>query len=78
VQLGLSKPNPALYNLHMADQTIVKTLGLIKDLKILVHGIFYTSTLIVIQSSVLNSNYSMLLRCPWPKDVKVFHNWGNI
>ncbi len=62
----------------MANQTIVKTLGLIKDLKILVHGIFYTSTLIVIQSSVLNSNYFMLLRCPWPKDVKVFHNWGNI
>jgi len=39
VQLGLSKPKLALYNLHMADQTMVKPLGLIKDFKILVHGI---------------------------------------
>jgi hypothetical protein len=39
VQSGLSKPIPALYNLRMADQTIAKPLGLIKDLKILVHGI---------------------------------------
>ncbi len=35
VQLGLSKPNPSPYNLHMADQTIIKPLGLIRDLKIL-------------------------------------------
>jgi hypothetical protein len=29
VQLGLSKPKPTLYNLHMADQTNTKPLGLI-------------------------------------------------
>ncbi len=40
VWLGLSKPNLAPYNLHMANQTIVKPLGLIKYFKILVHGIF--------------------------------------
>jgi hypothetical protein len=39
VQLGLSKPKLAPYNLHMANQTIAKPLDLIKDLKILVHGI---------------------------------------
>jgi hypothetical protein len=78
MQLGLSKPNPTLYNLHMANQPIVKTLGLIKDLKIFVHGIPYTITFIVIQSSVLNFNYFMLLCCPWSKDVKVSNNWGNI
>jgi hypothetical protein len=32
----------------MADQTIAKSLGLIKDLKILVHGIPYVITFIVI------------------------------
>jgi hypothetical protein len=32
VQLGLSKPKLAPYNLPMANQTIVKPLGLIKDL----------------------------------------------
>jgi hypothetical protein len=35
VQLGLLKPNPTPYNLHMANQTITKPLGLIRDLKYL-------------------------------------------
>jgi hypothetical protein len=39
VQLGLSKPKLAPHNMRMADQTIAKPLGLIKDFKILVHGI---------------------------------------
>jgi hypothetical protein len=64
VQLGLSKPKSAPYNLHMANQTIAKPLGLINDLKILVHGTPYTMTFIVIQSSVLDSNYFMLLGRP--------------
>jgi hypothetical protein len=74
VQLGLSKPKSAPYNLRMADQTIAKALGLIKDLKILVHGILYIVTFIVIQINVLDSRYSMLLDCPWLKDAKVFHD----
>jgi hypothetical protein len=40
MQLGLSKPKPTPYNLRMVDQTIAKPLGLIKDLKILVHRTF--------------------------------------
>jgi hypothetical protein len=60
----------------MANQTIVKPLGLIKDLRILVHGIPYEMTFIVIQSNMLNSNYFMLLGRPWLKDAKVFHDWG--
>jgi hypothetical protein len=48
VRLGVSKPKPTLYNLHMADQTIVKPLGLIKDLKILIHGIPYAIPLTMI------------------------------
>jgi len=60
VQLGLSKPKSAPYNLHMANQTIAK----FNDLKILVHGTPYTMTFIVIQSSVLDSNYFMLLGRP--------------
>jgi hypothetical protein len=39
LRLGLPKPKPAPYNLKMADQTITKLVGLIKDLKIYVHGI---------------------------------------
>jgi len=58
----------------MVDQTIAKPLGLIKDLRILVHGIPYVMTFIIIQSSVLDSNYSMLLGHPWLRDVKMSHD----
>jgi hypothetical protein len=47
--------------MRMAYQTIIKPLGLIKDLKILVHGIPNVVIFIVIQSSVLYSSYFMLL-----------------
>jgi hypothetical protein len=74
IQLGLSKPNPTPYNMFMANQTIAKPLCFIKDLKIFVHGIPYTITFIVINSSVLDFNYSMLLGHPWFKNAKVFHD----
>jgi hypothetical protein len=61
----------------MANQTIIKPLGLIKVLTILVHGIPYVVTFIVIQSNVLDYNYYMLLDHPWLRDAKVFHDWGN-
>jgi hypothetical protein len=61
----------------MADQTIAKPLGLIKDLRILVHGIPYVVTFNVIYNSVLDSSYSMLLSHPWLRDAKVSHDWGN-
>jgi hypothetical protein len=61
----------------MTYQTITKPLGLIKDHKILVHGISYAVTFIVIQCNVLDSNYFMLLGRPWLRNAKVFHNWGN-
>jgi hypothetical protein len=38
----------------MADQTIAKPLGFIKDLKILVHGILYAITFTVIQNNMLD------------------------
>jgi len=74
IQLGLSKPNPMPYNLHMLDQTIAKPLGLIRDLKIFVHEIPYTVTFTVINSNVLDYSYSMLLGRPWLRDAKVSHN----
>jgi hypothetical protein len=45
----------------MADQTIAKSLGMIKDLKFFVHGIPFVVTFTMIWSSVLDSSYSMLL-----------------
>ncbi len=71
----MSKPNPVPYNLHMANPTIAKLLGLIRGLKIFVHGT-YMVTFTIINSNVLNSNYSMLLGRPWLKDAKASHDWG--
>ncbi len=76
VQLGMSKPNPVLYNLHMMDQIIAKPLGLIKVLKIFVHGIPCIIIFTIIDINVLDSNYSMLLKRPWVRDAKISHDWG--
>ncbi len=57
----------------MENQIITK-LGLIRDLKIFIHGIPYIVTFIVIDSNVLDSNHSMLLGHPWLKDAKVSHD----
>ncbi len=56
----MSKLKPTPYNMRMTNQTIVKPLGLIKDLKILVHEIPYAMTFTIIQSSVLNSSLLVL------------------
>ncbi len=61
----------------MVDQFITKPIGLIRDLKIHVHDIPYVTTFNVLQNSVVDISYSMLLRRPWLRDVKVTHNWGN-
>jgi hypothetical protein len=61
----------------MADQTTTKPVGLIRDLKIYVHGIPYITTFIVLQNSLVDSSHSMLLVRPWLKDVKMAHDWGS-
>jgi hypothetical protein len=61
----------------MADQTTTKLVGLIRDLDIYVHDIPYITMFIILQNSVVDSSYSMLLGRPWLRDVKVAHDWGN-
>jgi len=73
LRLGLPKPKPTPYNLRMANQTTTKLVGLIKDFKIYVHDIPYITTF-TLQNSVVDFSYSMLLRKPWSKDVKVAHD----
>ncbi len=43
-----------------------------------IHGIPYVATFSVLQNSVVDFNYSMLLRKPWLKDAKVTHDWGKM
>jgi hypothetical protein len=45
----------------MENQTIAKSIGLIHDLRILVHGIPYNVTFTIMQNSVLDCTYSMHL-----------------
>jgi hypothetical protein len=58
------KPKPIPYNLKMVNQTTTKPMKLIKDMKIYVHEIFYITTFTILQNSVVDSSYSMLLGRP--------------
>jgi hypothetical protein len=75
--LGLPNPKLAPYTPRMVDQTITKPIGLIKDLKIHIHGIPYIITFIIMTNNVLDSNYSMLLGQPWLCNALAIHDWGN-
>jgi hypothetical protein len=72
--LGLPKPKPTPYNMRMPNETTTKLMGLIRDLKIYVHGIPYIIMFIVLQNNVVDFSYSMLLERPWLRDVKVAHD----
>ncbi len=48
LRLGLPKPKPTPYNLRMAYQTTTKPMGLIRDMKIYVHGIPYITTFTIL------------------------------
>jgi hypothetical protein len=58
----------------MANQNMTKHLGIIRSLKIHIHGIPYVTTFTVLQNSVVDSNYFMLLGRPWFRDAKVTHD----
>jgi hypothetical protein len=58
LKLGLPKPKPAPYNLKMANQTTIKPVGLIKDLKMYVHNIPYITMFTIFHNSVVDSSYS--------------------
>ncbi len=75
--MGLPKPKPTPYNLRMANQTTTKLMGLIKDLKIYVHGILDITMITILQNSVVDSSYSMLLGRPWLRDAK-WHMIGEV
>jgi hypothetical protein len=55
----------------MADQSMIKPLGIIKNLKIHIHGIPYITTFIILKHNVVDFNYSMMLGRPWLKDAKL-------
>jgi hypothetical protein len=58
----------------MVDQSMTKPLGIIRNLKIHIHGIPYIATFTVLKNNAIDSNYSMLLRRSWLRDAKVTHD----
>ncbi len=48
-KLGLPKPKLALYHLKMAHQNMTRHLGIIRNLKIHIHGILYIATFIILK-----------------------------
>jgi hypothetical protein len=59
--LGLPKQKLVSYNMHMVDQTTTKPMGLIKDLRIYVHGMPYITTFTILQNIVVDFSYSMIV-----------------
>ncbi len=72
--MGLLKPKFPPYNLRMVDQTTTKSVGLIRNMEIYVHGVPYITMFTVLQNNVVDSSYSMLLGIPWLKDAKMAHD----
>jgi hypothetical protein len=73
-KLGLPKPRLGPYHLEMVDQSMTRPLGIIRNLKIHIHGIPYIATFIILKNSVVDFSYFMLLGKPWLKDAKVTHD----
>jgi hypothetical protein len=63
-KLSLPKQRPAPYHLRMANQNMTKPLRIIKNLKIHTHGIPYVTTFTILQNSVVDSSYFMVLGRP--------------
>ena len=64
IRLGLKEPSLAPYPLRMADQAVVEPVGLIRNVRIHIHGIPYIISLTVIRNKEVNEAYSMLLGRP--------------
>jgi hypothetical protein len=73
-KLGLPKPRLAPYHHKMVDQNMTKLLGIIRNLKIHIHGIPYIATFTILKNNVVDFNYSMLLRGPWLRNAKVTYD----
>ncbi len=54
-KLGLPKPRPIPYHLIMADQSMTRPLGIIRNLKIHINGIPYIVTFTILKNIVVDS-----------------------
>ncbi len=64
-KLGLPPPQPAPFNLRMADFSFNKPLGIVPSIRIKIHGILYIVTFTVMNTKAVDPTYSMLLGLLW-------------
>jgi hypothetical protein len=57
--LGLPNPKLTSYTFWMANQTITKPVGLIKDLDFQIHRISYIATFMVMKNNVLEQLFNV-------------------
>lgn len=65
------------YNMKLANSVLVKSLKMIKDLKIRIHWNSCYVTFMVITFKEVKSQYFLLLDRPWLQDAKVKYNRDN-
>ncbi len=58
-RLKLPSPKPVLYMLPMANQNLIKLVGIICNLKVHIHGIPYITNFTIMWNNVLDGSYSM-------------------
>jgi hypothetical protein len=58
----------------MANWSMTRPLGIIKNLKIHIRGIPHIATFIILKNNVVDFNNYMLLGRSWFKDAKVTHD----
>lgn len=62
--LGLLPPKSAHFHVKMGDYSMNRPLGVVRNLRIRIHGIPYTISFMVIDTKSDNPTYTMLLGRP--------------
>lgn len=68
------KVKPSPFRVRMANQRPVQPRGMLKDVVILIGGIYYTVTFIIL--TMKQHSYPILLGRPWLRSAQVLHDWG--
>lgn len=76
-RLKLPKPTAVPFKLRMAHNTLVQPIGLLREVKIHIQGIFYMVIPTIISFKNVNLAYTLLLDKPWLQDAHVIHDWTN-
>ena len=75
-KLGLSLTGPSPIVISMANQSLARPVGQIKDCQVMVGGESYTLTIHVIQIHSSKESFPLLLGRPWLRAAEAVVSWG--